>query len=599
MPKRPEGVTLPVAVVIIVYDIVHAWFTTLHKLFTTPRKETRLRNDLKSASNFAQWRSAAFALDSQRDVYNWRANPVDSSYDHLRLEERRQKLYRLRMNDDIVATAALLRTGFLRNLFGITKVSLYNKTYITTKESIRAYVEEMIAAIKFVADASPAMTSRAGRMTAQEKLELFENGQCMYGSTALVMEGGSVFGFCHIGVVKALFEHDILPRVIVGTATGALMAALVGIHTKDELPRFLGGDGIDLSAFAASRSRAREKRLAAQQSVLWSWLTTLSRRAGRLSTQGFVLDPGVLAECVEANVGDMTFQEAYDRTGRVLNIIVASPNDDVPNLLNHLTASNWLIRSAAMASHLTTLSRHDEIKLLKKTARGEIIAVPIRPCGLTGKNAGLPHSTGEDKTPLSRMRQQFNIDHFIVSQARPYVAPFITPSLPYVRGRDLGFWRFLRLPLLFIPWAARWIAACLGIFGMLPAFVRRIRSDQTFEADSLTLVPNISVRDLGWLLKNPTEKEIKFWITRGERSVWPALCCLKVRCCVEVALEQAHERMKRRSLNGAAVLFDYSSKPPPVHSLVINTSPFDQTSTKLRERRRTVDEGDDDSPTDA
>lgn len=164
------------------------------------------------------------------------------------------------MNDDTIATAALLRTGFLRNLFGITKVSLYNKTYITTKESIRAYVEETIAAIKFVADAPPAITSRAGRMTAQEKLELFENGQRMYGSTALVMEGGSVFGFCHIGVVKALFEHDILPRVIVGTATGALMAALVGIHTKDELPRFLDGDGINLSAFTVSRSRAREKR---------------------------------------------------------------------------------------------------------------------------------------------------------------------------------------------------------------------------------------------------------------------------------------------------------------------------------------------------
>lgn len=494
------------------------------------------------------------------------------------------------MNDDAIATAALLRTGFLRNLFGITKVSLYNKTYITTKESIRAYVEETIAAIKFVADASPAMTSRAGRMTAQDKLELFENGQRMYGSTALVMEGGSVFGFCHIGVVKALSEHDILPRVIVGTATGALMAALIGIHTRDELPQFLDGDGIDLSAFTASRSRAREKRLAAQQSTLWNWLTTFHRRAGRLFSQGFVLDPGVLAECVEANVGDMTFQEAYDRTGRVLNIIVASPNDDVPNLLNHLTASNWLIRSAAMASHLTTLARPKEIQLLKKSPQGDIIAVPVRSL----RSSGLPHSTGEDKTPLSRVRQQFNVDHFIVSQARPYVAPFIIPSLPHIRGRDMGLWRFLRLPFFLVPWAARCVAACLDTFGMLPDFVRRICSDQTFEADSLTLVPHISLRDLGWLLKNPTEREVKFWITRGERSVWPALCCLKVRCCVEVALEQAYERMKRR--NGAALL-DYSSRPPPVHSLAINASPFDQCVDRSR-GKRVVEDGED-STTDA
>lgn len=509
------------------------------------------------------------------------------------MEERRQKLYRLRMNDNIVATAAFLRTGLLRNLFGITKVSLYNKTYITTKESIRSYVEETIAAIKFVADASPAMTSRAGKMTAQDKLELFENGQRMYGSTALVMEGGSVFGFCHLGVVKALFEHDILPRVIVGTATGALMAALVGIHTRDELPGFLIGDGIDLGAFTASRSRARDKRLAAQQSTLWSWLTTLHRRAGRVFAQGFVLDRGVLAECVEANVGDMTFQEAYERTGRVLNIIVASPNDDVPNLLNHLTASDWLIRSAAMASHLTTLARHSEVQLLKKNAHGDIVVVPIRCPRENNKIPGLPHSTGEDKTPLSRVRQQFNIDHFVVSQARPYVAPFIIPSLPYIRGRDMGFRGLFRLPLLLVPVTARCVAAFLDASGMLPGFVRRIRSDQTFEADSLTLVPNISVRDLGWLLKNPTEEEVKFWISRGERSVWPALCCLKVRCCVEVALEQAHERMKRRSVNGAALL-DFVAKPPPVHSLVINTSPFDHSPAHAREHttsaNRYVDE---------
>jgi TAG lipase/lysophosphatidylethanolamine acyltransferase len=45
-----------------------------------------------------------------------------------------------------------------------------------------------------------------------------------------------LLGLYHIGVVKALFEQDLLPRIISGTAVGALIAALICIHTDDELP---------------------------------------------------------------------------------------------------------------------------------------------------------------------------------------------------------------------------------------------------------------------------------------------------------------------------------------------------------------------------
>jgi TAG lipase / lysophosphatidylethanolamine acyltransferase len=47
---------------------------------------------------------------------------------------------------------------------------------------------------------------------------------------------GSTTGLYHIGVVKALHERDLLPRIISGTAVGALIAALICIHTDEELP---------------------------------------------------------------------------------------------------------------------------------------------------------------------------------------------------------------------------------------------------------------------------------------------------------------------------------------------------------------------------
>lgn len=43
-------------------------------------------------------------------------------------------------------------------------------------------------------------------------------------------------GLYHIGVVKALNQHGLLPRIISGTGVGGLIAALICIHTDDELP---------------------------------------------------------------------------------------------------------------------------------------------------------------------------------------------------------------------------------------------------------------------------------------------------------------------------------------------------------------------------
>ena len=59
-----------------------------------------------------------------------------------------------------------------------------------------------------------------------------------------------------------------------------------------------------------------------------------------------------LSECCRANIGSFsTFQEAFDRTGRILNIIVSPQNrSDPPRLLNYLTAPHVLVWSAAVAS---------------------------------------------------------------------------------------------------------------------------------------------------------------------------------------------------------------------------------------------------------
>lgn len=185
-----------------------------------------------------------------------------------------------------------------------------------------------------------ASTKTPMTMSNQMKLDFVHDTRQAFGRSTLVLQGGAIFGLCHLGVVKALFLRGLLPRIITGTATGALIAALVAIHKEEELPAVLKGDGIDLTAFAPKAKNKGHEDADNGQSYTTRWQTLL-RRVSRFFREGYFLDVKVLEECVRANVGDLTFEEAYVRSKRVLNITVAAIGQGgVPTLLNYLTAPN-------------------------------------------------------------------------------------------------------------------------------------------------------------------------------------------------------------------------------------------------------------------
>ena len=222
---------------------------------------------------------------------------------------------------------------------------------------IEDYITQVALAIEYVT-ALPTTSSHESGWTSQAKLDLLHDTRQAFGRSTLVLQGGAIFGLCHLGVVKALHLRGLLPRIITGTATGALIAALVGIHTEDELLDFLNGDGIDLTAFARHKTNGQSsdegKALASLDED--SLLQTLIRRVRRYFRDGYFLDVNVLEDCVRANVGDLTFEEAYARTKRVLNITVAtSGRGGVPNLLNYLTAPNVVSRRKKIL-HIASLT---------------------------------------------------------------------------------------------------------------------------------------------------------------------------------------------------------------------------------------------------
>ena len=240
--------------------------------------------------------------DRMREISNEflhrRQNPTSKYYDYRLIHDRLQSIIVAREEGDILQLVNLLRSGLVRNLGNISTPRLFNRAFAGTKLLIEDYITQVAQAI---ADVTKLPTSPGADgngvipgFSSQAKLDLLHDTRQAFGRSTLVLQGGAIFGLCHLGVVRALFGRGLLPRIITGTATGALIAALVGIHTEDELPMFLNGDSIDLSAFAG-KSSAKES--GPQESGSFNgWWDTLTRRVRRFLREGYFLDVTVLVE---------------------------------------------------------------------------------------------------------------------------------------------------------------------------------------------------------------------------------------------------------------------------------------------------------------
>jgi len=210
-----------------------------------------------------------------------------------------------------------------------------------------------------------------------------------------------------------------------------------------------------------------------------------------------------------------------------------------------------LIWSAAIASNASAPSLYGRsITLRCKDASGAIV-----PWSVASDTTFRPwtHASYNDRdSPLSRIAELFNVNHFIVSQARPYLVPFLQsdmhgPSPLYTRGGRTSFTGgLLRLMTMEIHHRLQQ----LDSLGLLPLSIRRFLVDEHIPAASVTLVPELSASDFVRLLETPTQASLDYWILRGEKSVWPAVGALKVRCAIESELDRGYQFVRRRKAGG-------------------------------------------------
>ena len=351
----------------------------------------------------------------------------------------------------------------------------------------------------------------------------------MLGNTALLLSGGGALGTHHIGVLNALNDAGLLPRIISGSSSGSIMAAMICTRSDDELEALNSLEGLNMNFLDES-------------SVGPGWQQYWVKLR-RLMQEGVIFDQSVLRTCLRENIGHVTFLEAFKTTRRILNVSVSSSTcHEMPRMLNYLTAPNVLIWSAVLASCAVPGVFSSSGLLAKDPRSGALI--PWHP----GDDSRWIDGSVENDIPRARLAELFNVNHFIVSQVNPHVYPFWERKRPEP-GPPSRINHLIRTILFLIHSEMCFrLHQLISLNLFFPNSLHRLLSVLTQKYDGdITIIPDLSLTDIRLLFADPSREQLTSSVRRGSRATWPLMSIIWNQCRVEILLDQLLSKMKRKS----------------------------------------------------
>ncbi|MDP2304648.1 MAG: DUF3336 domain-containing protein [Pseudomonadota bacterium] len=441
---------------------------------------------LDAAESYAAWKQAAEAHDQLTGAADWREDGDSLYYDHVLVRKDVRVLRALREAGDGRALVEALTATVYRHQADIAAHELYVTALAGPKHLVREWLDEVEAALTWVV-ANPVKGLAPG-----DKRRRFEDAWKVYGRSALMLSGGATWGFYHLGVIKALFQGGVLPDILSGASTGAMIAAGVCTRTDAEVAQmFADTDSIRLDG-----------------------LLPLSPRRALLA--GAVLDPERLHEVLRHNVGEWTFAEAYLRSGRALNISVSPTRTrQKPRVLSHLTSPDVFVASAALASSALP-GLFPPVVLDARGADGRTVPYVPSERWVDGSIYG--------DLPKLRLARLHNVNHFIVSQTNPHVTFFVGKQgdrgvVPAVAGvatataRTQGAYTADVVRRLTPAWSGPVRQAADRAYALVT---------QDYRGD-IEIHPRFRAELLRKVVSNPSRSDLALFIREGERATWPKL----------------------------------------------------------------------------
>ncbi|KAJ5949128.1 hypothetical protein N7454_000712 [Penicillium verhagenii] len=463
---------------------------------------------IKNAVSYEEWCSCANELDVLEENNVWKNTFECPEYHPELVQERLRELEEARISCDVGRMLFLVRTALSRDLGMMSNASLYRHSHIGTKDLIDRYITTALETITNLVDLS--VYNRCDGVELKYILD-----QLLAARQAF-------------GVLKALYESNLIPRIISGASAGSIVCAVFCTRKDDELPGLL--ETYAHGKFDVFNEAGREENI--------------FQKTARFLKFGSFLDISHLANTMRAWLGDITFQEAYNRTRRILNICVSSAGMyELPRLLNYISAPNVMIWSAVAVSCSVPLVFRPYTLMAKDPISG--LPVPWNDLHREYIDGSV-----DGDLPMTRLSEMFNVNHFIVSQVNPHVVPFL--------AKEDGPTKELQQGLSFVP---RWVNTMTHLakdevlhrmnvlleLGVFPTSLTKVAAivNQKYSGD-INIYPELISSNFPRILENPTTEFMLEACLSGERATWPRLSRLRNHCAIELALDQAIQQMRAR-----------------------------------------------------
>jgi TAG lipase/steryl ester hydrolase/phospholipase A2/LPA acyltransferase len=485
----------------------------------------------------ASSRRASNSISREKEKEKEKARTTDwyAPYDKALIEEQLRLLRARRASGDVEEMMFGLRADILRNIGNLADIGrrLHEPLWGVPK-CVREYIDETREQLRLIA--------REHDVPVTEKLAFLQETRHCFGRTALLLSGGGTLGTFHVGVARALSSRGCLPRVLVGSSVGSIVAAIVSSRTPDELEEFFS------------------------EEHFWDLLPDMTFFSGRdfftsvahLMRTGALHDIDFFQRCLRALLGDLTFQEAYDRSGgRILCVCVcATRAGEKPRLLTYLTSPHVVVWSAVAAS-CAFPSLFPPQPLIAKSRDGAF--VPWQPEGKLGPRRWRDGSL-ENDLPMKELSELFNVNYFLVSQTNPHIVPILRVKKWFA---SLG--PFCAVAAQFLE--SEWRHRCRQVLDLAPGldaldFAKLF--GQEWEGN-VTVVMQFGWRHMRKIASNPTREFLYETAAMGERELWPKLATIESNCGIEMELDACvktlRERLAHSAHHGAHRLGVHGSNP--------------------------------------
>ncbi|KAG8367852.1 hypothetical protein BUALT_Bualt16G0115700 [Buddleja alternifolia] len=493
-PRNPQGILL----MVIMIAFLLRQYTNVKTKAERDYKRKFWRNIMNSALTYEEWANAAKILDKETVRMN-ESDLYDEEVVKNKLHELRLRREKCSLRDIIFC----MRGELVRNLGYMCNPELH-KGRLQLPKLIKEYIDEVETQLRMVCDAGP------DELLLEEKLSFMHETRHAFGGTALLLSGGASLGGFHVGVVKTLVEHKILPRIIAGSSVGSITCSVIATRTWPELQSFFEDS--------------------------WHSFQLLEKLGGifsifkRIRTRGAVHEIRQMQIMLRHLTNNLTFQEAYDMTGRVLGVTVCSPRKhEPPRCLNYLTSPNVVIWSAVTAS-CAFPGFFEAQELMAKDRSGKI--VPYHPPFLLGPDEASSCGSArrwrdgslEIDLPMMQLKELFNVNNFIVSQANPHIAPLLRVK-EIVRAYGGNFAaKLAELAEMEVKHRCNQILEIgFPLRGVAKLFAQDWEGDVTF---------------LSKILQNPSYMDLQKAANQGRRCTWEKLSAIKANCGIELALDE-------------------------------------------------------------